>query len=578
MGLRVHDAMWTGAPPPPSAALLVVDDDPLALRRTASTVRRRYGADYSVVAVESAAAALEAIEGLEAKGCQLALVLADQWLGDTTGTQLLSQVRRLAPQAKRGLLVDWGAWADPPTAEAIMVAMAQGRIDYYVLKPWRERDELFHRTISEFLHEWARAATGVKELTLVAAASSPRAHELRDLLTRNGVPHNFHLSGSPRGAQLLAHAGLEGERRPVILPFDGEPIVDPSNDGLAAAYGVTTQLRADERDVDVLVLGAGPAGLSAAVYGASEGLSTLVVEREAIGGQAGTSSLIRNYLGFPRGVGGAELAQRAYQQAWVFGARFLIMREARGLEPGSERHVVQLDDGSTVRARAIILATGVDYHRLELEELAPFAGAGFYHGASVSEAAGVVGRHAYVVGGGNSAGQAAMHLSRSASRVTLLVRGSSLARSMSRYLQEEIAAAEAVDVRLGTEVVGASGDGRLERLRLREDRGDGLVEWEVEAGGLFVLTGGHPRTDWLPPAIARDPWGYALTGREAESAGWALPRPPSPLETTVPRVFAVGDVRSRATKRVASAVGEGSVVIREAHECLAVDLGVGVAT
>ncbi len=548
--------------------LLVLDDDPAALERTAAELHRRYATDYEIVAERSPVRALRRIEQLRAACRELALVLADQWMPGLTGADLLARVRALAPEAKRGLLVDWGAWGDRPTADAILGAMALGHIDYYVLKPWRERDELFHRTIAEFLHEWSRATGAQKELAVVADGWSPRGHELRDLLTRNGVPHAFHTTTSTSGAALLERVGLVGEERPVVVRFDGQALVDPTNAQLATAYGVTTDL-AGERDYDVVVIGAGPGGLAAAVYGASEGLRTLVVEGEAIGGQAGSSSLIRNYLGFPRGVSGAELAQRAYQQAWVFGARFVLMRAARALRRGAQRHVVELEGGVEVTARAVVLATGVSYRRLAIDELAPFTGAGVYYGASVSEAKAVAGRPVFVVGGGNSAGQAAMHLSRHAARVTLLVRGGSLADSMSQYLRGEIAAADNVDVRLHAQVVGGSGNGHLQRVRVRDEAAGAVVD--EEAGGLFVLIGGRPHGEWLPEAVARDRWGYVLTGRDAEQAGWPQARPPLPLETTLPRVFAVGDVRSHSTKRVASAVGEGSVVIRQVHECLAAD-------
>lgn len=549
--------------------LLVVDDDPEALARTVGELRGRYGSDYDVETADSAAAALRRVEECRAEGLELALVLADQWLGSATGADVLARVRALCPQAKRGLLVDWGSWGDRPTAEAIHRAMALGHIDYYVLKPWRERDEHFHRTITELLLEWSRATGSLHELAVVAERWSPRAHELRDLLTRNGVPHAAHDRDSERGAALLRDAGLADERRPVVLRYDGVAMVDPSNAELAGAYGVSTDL-GGERHYDVVVLGAGPGGLSAAVYGASEGLRTLVVECESIGGQAGSSSLIRNYLGFPRGVSGAELAQRAYQQAWVFGARFVLMREAVALRVGAGehgRHVLELDGGLEVTARAVVLATGIRYRLLGVPELDRLVGAGVYYGASVSEAASVAGRPVFVVGGGNSAGQAALHLARTASRVTMLVRGRSLAESMSRYLLDAIEAAGTIDVRLGAEVAGGSGNGRLQRLRVR-DTATGETTDE-EAAGVFVLIGGRPRAEWLPPAVARDRWGYVLTGRAAEDAGWDEARPPTPLETTVPLVFAVGDVRSHSVKRAASAVGDGSVVIGQVHECLA---------
>jgi thioredoxin reductase (NADPH) len=466
--------------------------------------------------------------------------------------------------------VDWGAWGDRQTADAILHAVAFGHIDYYVLKPWRSPDEFFHRTVTELIHEWTRASSaGPREVEVVAEQWSPRAHELRSLLARNGVPHAFHPLDSIRGHQLLRGAGMEDTEAPVVFLLDERVLVDPSNAELASAYGVSTRL--ERHDFDVIVLGAGPAGLSASVYASSEGLETLTIEAESIGGQAGSSSLIRNYLGFSRGVSGAELAQRAYQQAWIFGTSFLLMHQATAWRIEGERHVVTISDGSEATARAVILATGVSYRRLGIPALEALVGAGLFYGASVSEARALTGEHVYIVGGGNSAGQAAMHLARFAKQVTLLVRGSSPAASMSQYLQDELGATANVDVRLNTEAIDGGGDGRLEHLTLR-DRTSGATD-TVSAGALLVLIGGRPNTDWLPRQIARDRWGYILTGpdavRERRASGDPLTWTPLMLETSVPRVLAVGDVRHGSVKRVASAVGEGSVAVEQIHHCLA---------
>jgi thioredoxin reductase (NADPH) len=551
--------------------MLVVEDESSALERIREELRRRYGSDYQVVCEKSPQRALARLEAMRERGEELALVLADQWMPEVTGENLLARAKTLHPNAKRAMLVDWGAWAHHPTAEAILRSMALGHIDYYVLKPWRTRDEYFHRTITEFLHEWERASSGApQEITVVAEPASPRCHEIRSLLTRNGVPHVFHPSDSPYGRDLLRETGKEGCSEPVVLSFDGRVLQNPSNAELAGAYGVTTSLDG-RRDYDVAVVGAGPAGLAAAVYSSSEGLRTLVVEREAIGGQAGSSSLIRNYLGFARGIRGAELAQRAYQQAWVFGTTFLLMREVVGLATSGDRQVLSLSDGTEATARAVILATGVSYCRLGVAALEELTGAGVFYGASVSDAQALSGQDAYVVGGGNSAGQAAMHLARHARKVTILVRGSSLAASMSHYLRDEIAAAQNIDVRTDTEVIDGGGGGRLEHLTLR-DRLSGET-WTVPAAALFLLIGARPHTEWLPEEIERDERGWILTGRDVAEAGgrfsrWPLERSPSMHETSMPGVFAVGDVRQRSVKRVASAVGEGSVVIREVHELL----------
>jgi thioredoxin reductase (NADPH) len=540
---------------------MVVDGNEQELARTVAELDRRYGCDYRIVSERSANVALARLEATRAANEAVAVVLADPWLPELTGEEFLARVRDLHPHAKRALLVSWGAWADPPTAAAIHRSIALGHTDYYVLKPWRSPDELFHRTIAEFLHEWSRIAVpGPSPIALVAERWSPRAHELQSLLIRNGVPHVAHESKSDDGRRLLEQAGLTGSELPVVFSSDGLVLVDPSNAELAASYGVSTELEADA-DFDLAVVGAGPAGLAAAVYASSEGLRTLVVERESIGGQAGSSSLIRNFLGFPRGVGGAELAQRAFQQAWVFGTRFLLMRDVVDLRQDGERFVLSLSSGPEAKARTVILATGATYRRLGIPSLDTFTGTGVFYGASVTEGKALTGEDVYVVGGGNSAGQAAMHLSRHARRVTLLVRGTSLESSMSSYLIETLVAAPNIDVRLHTDVTGGEGRGRLERLALRDIPSG--AESTVPAAALFVLIGAHPHTDWLPTDIECDERGYVLTGSDlAESTV-------SPLETSLPGVFAVGDVRHDSIKRVASAVGEGSVAVQHVHRYLA---------
>ncbi len=556
--------------------LLAIDEDAGCLSRTAEELERRYGRDYEVRAERSAGEALRQLEAFREAGAPVAVVLADQWLGEgeTTGAELLARAKSLHPSAKRGLLIEWGAWGHPETAEAIFEAMALGQIDYYVLKPQRSPDELFHRTVGEFLFEWARAESPLQgEIEMVAEPGSPRTHELHDLLSRNGIPYACYTPDSPPGRALLEDAGREDAAAPVARIRPGQLLVDPSNVEIAEAFGVNTELTAGD-EFDVAVIGAGPAGLAAAVYASSEGLRALVVEREAIGGQAGSSSLIRNYLGFARGVSGTELAQRAYQQAWVFGTSFLLMRDVVELRPGEHSHTLRTADGAEFEAGAVVLASGVSYRRLQNPALAALEGAGVFYGASAAEAKALAGRRVFVVGGGNSAGQAAMHLCRWAERVTLVVRGPSLAASMSSYLRGGIDAAANVETMLETEVASGEGDGRLESLTLRDASG---ATSTVDADALFVLIGARPGTEWLPAEVQRDEWGYVLTGAQVDEScidpairGKRSARPSERLmyATSLPGVFAVGDVRHGAVKRVASAVGEGSVVIQQVHRYL----------
>ena len=397
---------------------------------------------------------------------------------------------------------------------------------------------------------------------------SPRSHELRDLLGRNGVLHSFYPADSERGRELLARVGRSPARLPVVVFFDGQVLVDPANADIADACGVNPSLEQEEQaSFDLVVIGAGPAGLAAAVYGASEGLDTLVVEGEAIGGQAGTSSLIRNYLGFPWGIGGAELARRAAERAWLFGATFTFMNHATDLRHSADGLEVILSCGNTVAARAVIVATGASYRRLGIPRLEALRGVGVFYGAAVAEAKAMQGQDVYVVGAGNSAGQAALHLSKYASRVTLLVRGDSLARSMAEYLITEIEASRNIEIRLNSRVVDGGGEGRLERLVL-EDLASGLTE-TISAAGLFVLIGAQPHTGWLPEEIERDGDGYVVTGpdlaREAPEA-WPLERAPLMFETSMPGAFAAGDARYGSVKRVASAVGAGAIAVQSVHD------------
>ena len=542
--------------------LLVVDGDGHALGEIERQLRSRHGDYYRIVCEGSAEEGIERLHELKKIGEEVALVLADQWMSGMSGTEFLVHARKFYPSAKRVLLVAWG---DRTVQGPLLRAMSLGRIDYYVNKPWGRPDERFNRIIAEFLFEWAKdRLPKFEEIRVVGEQWSARSHELRDVLNRNGVLYTFHPADSKEGQELLRQVGHGSSRLPVVVLFDGQVLVDPSNAEIADACGVTPSL--ERSDFDLVVIGAGPAGLAAAVYGASEGLSTLILEGEAVGGQAGTSSLIRNYLGFPWGIGGAELASRAAEQAWLFGGTFVYMRHATDLRRAGEELVVTMSCGTEVTARAVIVATGASYRRLGVPNLENLIGAGVFYGTAVSEARATEGQEVYVVGGANSAGQAAVHLSKYASRVTLLVRGRSLSASMSEYLIKEIEATENVEVRFNTRVVDGGGEGRLEYLVL-EDRASGLTE-TVPATAMFVLIGAEPRTDWLPEEIERDKRGFIITGQDLGRSpqNWSLERDPLLLETSMPGVFAAGDVRHRSVKRVASAVGEGAIAIQLVHE------------
>jgi thioredoxin reductase (NADPH) len=532
--------------------ILAVDSDAAVLARITAELQR-YERDYRVVCLPSTDAALTHLETLREGDARVAVVLAARCQGGLPGEQLLARVGELHPLAKRGLLIEFGGWGDEETTRAIRGAMAQGHIDYYVLKPWNEPDELFHRTLSEFLHEWRRAnVEGRRELTVVADRWSPRGYELRNLLARNGVPHAFHASDSEEGREILEACGSPGATEPVVLGPDGRVYHDPSIRDLAEhAYRVPNELWEDEV-YDVAIVGAGPAGLAAAVYASSEGLRAIVVERESIGGQAGSSARIRNYLGFPRGLTGGELATRAYQQAWVFGTTFLLMREVTSLTLGEGGHTLGIGDEEIV-ARSVVLANGVTWRTLGIPSLERFHGRGLFYGYSAADALALGGGHVFVIGAGNSGGQAAAHLSTYADRVTIVCRRERITDTMSSYLIEEIEAS-GVEVRQSTQIVDAEGEDRLQRVTLRHAGGE---EETVSADAVFALIGAEPHTDWLPDAIERDERGFVRTGGGEHM-----------FETSTPGVFAIGDVRAGSVKRVASAVGEGSVVIHQVHRHL----------
>jgi thioredoxin reductase (NADPH) len=552
----------------PLPVLLVVDGDLDALEDVKAQLVWRYGHDYRVESASDPEEALSALAELADAGAELALLLTDESLAGAEGRGLLERARQLHPHAKRGLMVPWGALADPPAAEAILDAIALGRIDYYVPKPSGSPDELFHHTISTFLLEWATERRKVPQTVhIIGEEWSGRAYELRETFERCAAPHTFCLADSDEGRRLLANAGPD-VKLPVMVMPDGRTLSDPSNAEIAEAAGTPADF--DEREFDVVIVGAGPAGLSAAVYGASEGLRTLVVDEGGIGGQARSSSLIRNYLGFPRGVSGSRLAEQAYEQASVFGASFVFMHRATTLARVGEQLTLTLADGRRVSADVVILATGASYRRLGVPTLEALTGAGVFYGGPAAEAHALTGKDVFIAGGGNSAGQAALHLARYARRVTLLVRGASLDAGMSHYLTHELRATPSVDVRTDTTVVGGGGDGRLQQLVLRDAATGG--EETVAADALFALIGARPHTDWLAAEIARDGNGFLCTGDDvASDHGWPLERRPMALETSMPAVLAAGDVRHGSVKRVASAVGEGSVAVQLVHSLFAAE-------
>jgi thioredoxin reductase (NADPH) len=538
-------------------AIVIVDDDPVALSALLDALARRFGGDYRVISHLDHRACLEALAAMRDAGEEVALVITDQWMPGMTGSELLARAHGLFPAARRALLVAWGDRTASPT---ILHGCAFGVLDNYLYKPWSPAEVHLYPLVGEFLAEWTRAfRPGLELLKVVAADPSPRAHELRELLARNGVPCGFFASGTAAADQVLAEVGAADEGLPAVVLLDGTVLVDPTNAEVMDAVGG----RPDDLECDLAVVGAGPAGLAAAVYAASEGLRTLVIEREVIGGQAGASVLLRNYLGFPRGISGGELTQRAYQQAWLFGARFVLAREVTGLSRRRGRRVVSLSDGREVTARAVLVATGARYRRLAVPGVEERVGAGVSYTIQVYPTGWVAGRDVAVVGGGNSAGQAVLHLARYARRVLLVVRGDALERQMSDYLVQPILRAENVEVRLGAEVVAARGDHGLEGVTLQDRRG---AREDVAVSLLLVVIGAMPHSAWLAGAVECDDQGYVRTGEEVGAAG---ARRPGRLETSMPGVFAAGDVRRGSVKRVASAVGDGAVAVQLVHEYLA---------
>jgi thioredoxin reductase (NADPH) len=548
-------------------AIVVVSRDTRTRAAVGGEVRKRYGDDYEVVVAASGEEAIGDLARRRAAGTPVALVLAAFADVDPDGLDILREARAQHPAAKRAGVVTWGEFG---RARDLFEALARGDLDFYLVRPEHVRDEEFHESIAGALGDWGSAHGPSFEVACaIGDRASPRSHELRDSFARNHVPLAFYDARSETGRAKLAGLGLEDPALPVlVLNFTSPPKVlqDPTDIEIVEAFGIGTPLPVDAH-FDVAVIGAGPAGLAAAVAAASEGLRTIVIEPDAVGGQAGTSSLIRNYPGFTRGVSGNKLAYSAFHQAWSFGATFHFKRAVVGLEAdgdGDDR-VVALNDGTSLRCTTVIVASGVSYRRLDVPSLEERVGRDVFYGAAVSEAAAMAGKRVYIIGGGNSAGQATVYLARFAAEATILVRSHSLASSMSEYLIREIDTTPNVRSVYGVEVVGGGGGEHLEHLVLRSL--DSGREEAVPADALFVLIGSQPRTEWLAGAVERDEWGFVCTGRDvAERVTDA--RLPFSLETSMPGVFAVGDVRRGSVKRVASAVGEGAVALQSVHQYL----------
>jgi len=539
-------------------AILAVDDEPAVLAAVARDLRRGFGAAYRILRATSGAEALDTLAELRRRGDQVAMLIADQRMPGMSGTDYLVQARTIVPDAKRVLLT---AYAD---TEAAIAAINEVALDYYLLKPWDPPEEQLFPVVEDLLTTWeAGAALEAGGVRVIGHRFSRDSHELRDFLARNRVPMRWlDVERDGEARELLQVAGVAADRLPVALLEDGAVLERPTVLELAERLGVAGQPAQDH--YDLVIVGGGPAGLAAAVYGASEGLRTVMVEREAPGGQAGTSSRIENYLGFPAGLSGSDLARRATDQARRLGAELLTVQDAVALRVEGAGRLVGLSGGGELSAHCVLVASGVSYRQLDAPGFAELTGAGVYYGAAVTEAQACRDQHVVVVGGANSAGQAAVKFSEFAGRVTILVRGASLERSMSHYLIQQIAERGNIDVRTGSQAVAAEGDGRLHALRVRDAGGEAALE----ADACFVFIGASPHTDWLAGVVARDDRGFILAGPDAKAAGFPLDRDPFPLETTVPGVFVAGDVRARSIKRVASAVGEGSMAVSLVHQYL----------
>lgn len=543
--------------------ILAVDDDISVLETIVQDLRRRYGANYRILRAGSGQAALDICTQLEKRGDSVALFLSDQRMPGLTGVEFLSSAMKHFPEAKRALLT---AYAD---TEAAIRAINSAKINYYLTKPWDPPEERLYPVVDDLLESWRQSYRPPFEgLRVVGARYTLRDHRVREFLSRNNVPYVWLDPEQGREAlDLLGKFNLDDGKLPVVLFPDGSSLVQPDQTQLAEKIGLRTQ--AEKEFYDLVIIGAGLAGLAAAVYATSEGLKTLVIESDAPGGQAGSSSKIDNYLGFPGGLSGADLGRRAYTQACRFGSEFLTQK-AVGIRTENNYIFIGLTDGREVSCHVCLIAAGISYRRLNTPGIERLTGAGVYYGAAIIEAKSCANEEVFVVGGANSAGQAAMHFSKYATKVTMVVRGSSLERTMSKYLIDEISGTSNITVRTGTEVIEAFGENRLECIALSGPNG----QERVPATGLFIFIGGAPNTEWLPGSILRDDHGFVLSGPDLKTDGrlpkdWDQPREPYLLETSVPGIFVAGDVRHGSIKRAASAVGEGSISVQFMHQYLA---------
>ena len=545
--------------------IITVDDDPEVLQAVARDLRQEYGDRFRIIRADSGASALEALEQLKLRNQPVSLFLVDQRMPHMSGVEFLEQAMSMFPDAKRALLT---AYAD---TDAAIRAINNTKIDYYLMKPWDPPEERLYPVLDDLLDDWqAGFHPPFEGIRVIGNRWSPHSHQVKDFLARNQVPYQWlDIELSEEAQKLAEYSEYDKLHLPIVLFGDGSHVMQPTN--LQVAEKIALRTQAEKPFYDLIIVGGGPAGLAAAVYAASEGLRTVMIEREAPGGQAGTSSRIENYLGFPTGLSGGDLARRGVTQARRFGVEILTPQEVKGIRVENQYRFVQLGDGNEISCHALMLALGVSWRRLDIPGLDRLTGAGVYYGAAQAEAMSCQNEDVYIVGGANSAGQAAMYFSRYAKHVTMLVRGDSLTISMSQYLIDQIAETPNITVKTHTSVIEAKGETSLESITIHNSL-TGETQ-TVPATSLFIFIGAVPRTEWLDGVVQRDERGYIITGPDLQKdeqriKGWTLERDPFLLETNIPGVFAVGDVRHGSVKRVASGVGEGSICVQFVHRYL----------